>query len=124
MKNDKINLVKAFSGITNYFSPKIIGTVNDVYVKLAKVKGEDVPWHTHDHEDELFYIIKGRLTLALRDGKNILLDTGDLYIVPQGTEHRVFCKEECRLLLIENKTTKHTGDVQSPITKTEDEQHY
>jgi quercetin dioxygenase-like cupin family protein len=63
MTEQKQNLQVLFSSIKNYFSPKIIGEVNDVYVKLARVKGQDVPWHTHDNEDELFYIIKGSLTM-------------------------------------------------------------
>jgi mannose-6-phosphate isomerase-like protein (cupin superfamily) len=124
METKKTNLREAFSHITDYFSPRIIGEVNDVYVKLAKVKGGAVPWHSHDREDELFYVIRGRLTMALRPEGEFPLEEGDLFIVPQGTEHRVFCEDECWLLLIENKTTKHTGDVRSQITKSVDEQHY
>ena len=122
--NQKQNLQSLFATITNYFSPKIIGEVNDVYIKLVKVKGQDVPWHTHDDEDELFYILKGRLTMEIKGGNRYHLDAGELFIVKRGTEHRVHSAKECWLMLIENKTTKHTGNVQSSITKTINEQQY
>lgn len=124
MAEEKQNLRVLFSSINNYFSPKIIGEVNDVFIKLAKVNGQDVPWHTHDEEDELFYIIRGGLTMELRGRDNIYLNERDLYIVKKGIEHRVFSEQECWLMLIENKTTKHTGNIQASITKTVDEQHY
>jgi len=124
MKNKRMNLKEQFATITQYFSPKIIGEVNDIYVKIVKVKGQDVPWHTHDGEDELFYVLQGRLTMQMKGETDFDLNEGELYIVPKGVEHRVFCREECRLLLIENKTTAHTGDVESSITKTVDEQKY
>ena len=120
----KQNMQNLFSSVQNYFSPKIIGEVNDVYVKIAKVKGQDVPWHTHDNEDELFYIVKGNLTMELKGSKSINLKEGELFIVKRGIEHRVHSEDECWLMLIENKATKHTGDVQSHITKTITEQHY
>lgn len=122
--NDKQNLLDLFSSIRNYFSPRIVGEVNDVYVKIAKVKGQDVPWHTHDSEDELFYVVKGALTMQIRDRDSFILNEGDFFIVEKGIEHRVYSEEECWLLLIENKTTKHTGDVQANITRSIDEQHY
>ncbi|MFH1945302.1 MAG: cupin domain-containing protein, partial [Acidobacteriota bacterium] len=122
MKNEKVNLEEKFATIDSYFSPKIIGEVNDVYVKIVKVKGQDVPWHTHDGEDELFYVLQGRLTMQISGESDFDLNEGELFIVPKGVEHRVFCLDECRLLLIENKETAHTGDVKSPITKTVDEQ--
>ena len=122
--NKKLNLIETFSTIENYFSPKIIGEVNDVFVKLAKVKGQDVPWHTHDNEDELFYVLSGCITMEIKDEEPFMLNQGEMYIVKQGTEHRVHSEEECRLLLIENKETKHTGDVKSHITKSVDQQKY
>jgi mannose-6-phosphate isomerase-like protein (cupin superfamily) len=124
MTEQKQNLQVLFSSIKNYFSPKIIGEVNDVFVKLAKVKGQDVPWHIHDNEDELFYIIKGSLTMELKGSESFNLDEGELFIVKKGVEHRVHTEEECWLMLIENKTAKHLGDAQSPIAKTISEQYY
>lgn len=124
MTPEKQNIYQLFSTISDYFSPKIIGEVNDVYIKLAKVKGQDVPWHTHKNEDELFYVIKGGLTLELRNDDSVHLDTGELFTVKAGVEHRVHTEEECWLMLIENKSTQHTGDVKAPITKSIDEQNY
>jgi len=124
MKNNKHNLLELFSAVHNYFSPKIIGEVNDVYVKIAKVQGEDVPWHTHDTEDELFYVVRGILTMQMRDRGDVTLTENDFFIVEKGIEHRVYSTDECWLMLIENKTTKHTGDTASNITKSIDEQHY
>lgn len=122
MKNKKVNLKDEFRSITRYYSPKIIGEVNDVYVKLAKVKGNEVPWHSHDNEDELFFVLEGRLTIQIKNQADVPLKQGELYIVPKGTEHRVFCDEECLLMLVENKTTAHTGKVKSSITKSVEEQ--
>lgn len=122
--NEKRNLTELFATVHELFSPKIIGEVNDVYIKLAKVKGRKVPWHTHDGEDELFLVVRGTLIIQLRGSDDITLGEGDVFIVEKGREHRVYSDDECWLMLIENKTTKHTGDVQSPITKRIDEQHY
>ena len=124
MTEQKLNLENLFSTVTKYFSPKIIGEVNDVYIKIVKVKGQDVPWHTHDNEDELFFILKGGVIIEFRGSPSIPLNKGELFIVKRGIEHRVHSKDECWLMLIENKTTKHTGDIQSPITKTVREQQY
>ena len=124
MAAQKQDIQNLFSTITDYFSPKVIAEVNDVYVKLAKIKGQDVPWHTHDDEDELFYVMKGSMTMELKGSDSFGMTEGELFVVPRGVEHRVFTEEECWLLLIENKTTRHTGDVASHITKSVDEQQY
>jgi len=122
MKKNIKNLAKLLPHVHDYFSPKVIGEVNDVYVKITKVKGNDVPWHTHDGEDELFYIIKGSLMMEIANEESFTLDEGELFIVKKGTRHRVYSQKECWILLIENKLTKHTGDVQSSITKSVEEQ--
>jgi mannose-6-phosphate isomerase-like protein (cupin superfamily) len=124
MTGQKQNLGDIFSRMNKYFSPKVIGEVNGVYVKLAKVKGQHVPWHIHDNEDEMFYVIKGSIHMEIKGRSTFKLGQGELFIVKQGVEHRVFSEEECWLMLIENKSTKHTGDIQSNITKTVDEQFY
>jgi quercetin dioxygenase-like cupin family protein len=124
MAGQKQNLMDLFAGVNSYFSPKIVGEVNDVFIKIVKVKGQDVPWHTHDNEDEMFYVIKGRLNMEFKGIDNIQLNAGEFSIVDKGIEHRVYSEKECWLLLIENKTSKHTGDVQSAITKTIAEQYY
>jgi quercetin dioxygenase-like cupin family protein len=113
----KKDLTHVFQEIQGYFSPKIIGEVNDVYVKVTKVKGGDVPWHTHNHEDELFYIVKGSLVMEIADEESFTLSAGELFIVKKGVRHRVHSRDECWVLLVENKETKHTGDVASSITK-------
>lgn len=113
----ELNIKKVSNSLGKYFSPKIIGEVNDVFVKVVKIKGEKVPWHNHSQEDELFYIIAGSLLFEVEGKDNFTMNTGDLFIVKQGVNHRVSSKEECSILLIENKETKHTGDVSAEITK-------
>lgn len=122
MRGQKKNLAKLFPQIKGYFSPKIIGEVNDVYVKITRVKGHDVPWHIHENEDELFYMVKGSLVMEIKGENSFSLDEGELFIVPRGIEHRVYAEDECWILLFEHKGTKHTGDVKSKITKSVEEQ--
>ncbi|EAY28097.1 cupin domain protein [Microscilla marina ATCC 23134] len=119
-----INLKEAFQEVEKYFSPKIIGEVNDVYIKLAKIKGEEVPWHAHEHEDELFYIVEGSLLMQIEGETPFTMHQGDMHIVSQGLQHRVSSQNECLVMLIENKTTAHTGKVQAAITKSVEEQQY
>ena len=118
----KISITLVLEGIQNYFSPKIIGEVNDVYVKIVKINGEDVPWHKHKNEDELFYILEGSLLMEIADQSTFQMNKGDMYVVKRGVEHRVSSKEECHILLIENKTTAHTGEVITDITKSINQQ--
>jgi mannose-6-phosphate isomerase-like protein (cupin superfamily) len=119
-----MNLKDSFSAVTNYFSPKIIGEVNDQYIKIAKINGDKVPWHNHEQEDELFYIVDGELLMEIENEPHIILKKGDLYVVKKGVNHRVSSTEDCLLMLIESKTTEHTGKVISEITKSIDEQKY
>jgi len=122
MQNNERNLTKLFEQITAYFSPKIIGEVDGVYIKLARVKGDDVPWHTHDNEDEMFYVVEGSLVMEIEGVDSFELKEDEYYIVKKGVRHRVYSQDESRLMLIENKSTKHTGDVQSHITRSIEEQ--
>ena len=108
--------------VENYFSPKVIGEVNDVYIKVAKIKGEEIPWHNHENEDELFYIIEGSLLFEIEGEDSFTMNKGDVFIVKKGINHRVSSVEECQIMLIENKTTAHTGKVRSDITKTVEQQ--
>ncbi len=119
-----MNLEKELLRVDKYFSPRIIGEVNDHYIKVVKVKGDLVPWHNHENEDELFYIIKGSLLMEIENQENLILQKGDLYVVKKGINHRVSSKVECLIMLIESKTTEHTGKVKSEITKSIDEQKY
>ncbi|PCI03319.1 MAG: cupin [Flavobacteriaceae bacterium] len=117
-----IDINKKFETVTDYFSPKIIGEVNDVYVKIVKVKGEDIPWHNHEHEDELFYVLEGSLLFEEEGKDSFTMNAGNMYTVKKGINHRISSKEECKLMLIENKTTAHTGTVKATITKSLKEQ--
>ena len=117
-----INLRQRAAALKDYFSPRVIGEVNDVYVKLAKIKGEDVPWHNHPGEDELFYVVEGSLLFEVEGEEPFTLAEGDLYIVPRGVDHRVSSVDECTILLVENKSTAHLGDMESDLAKSIEEQ--
>ena len=103
----KVSLEAAFRGITEHWSPRIAAAVNDTHVKLAKLQGE-FDWHHHDHEDELFLVVKGRLLLQFRDGE-VWLEEGELLVVPRGVEHRPVAPEECHVVLVEPAGTLNTG---------------
>ena len=113
----KVNLQAKFGLFDEHWSPKVIGELNGQAVKIAKVKGEFV-WHDHAHEDELFYILKGQLRMEFRD-KTIMLNEGEMLIVPRGVEHRPIAEEEVWLMLFEPIETKHTGDVEHELTQKE-----
>ena len=110
----KINLAQKFASFPEHWSPKIAGEVNDMHVKLAKLQGEFV-WHSHEHEDELFLVVQGRLTMQLRTG-DLVLEPGELVIVPHGVEHCPKAEAECWVLLLEPKTTLNTGNVENERT--------
>ena len=111
---EKVNLANKFSLFQEHWSPKIVGELNDSYVKLAKLKGEFV-WHQHEGEDELFLVVKGRLLIKLRD-RDIWLDEGEFTIIPKGVEHLPVADEEAHVLLLEPKSTLNTGNVQNERT--------
>jgi mannose-6-phosphate isomerase-like protein (cupin superfamily) len=115
---------QAFDEITDHWSPRVLGRVNDQYVKAAKLKGEFV-WHKHEHEDELFHVVRGRLLIQF-EGHELALREGEMCVVPRGIMHKPVAEEECWVLLVETVTTKHTGDVVIPLTKSIDDQlsHY
>ena len=103
------------SALTELWSPRVIAEVDDSYVKVAKVKGV-FGWHAHEHEDELFLILAGRLRIEMEDGA-VDLGEGDVYVVPKGKRHNPIAEEECQVLLIERKSTLHTGDMPSEKTR-------
>lgn len=113
-------LTDAFEQVTEYWSPKVIGQVNNQLLKVAKLKGEFV-WHSHDSEDELFYVIKGSLRIELEDGP-VALSEGDFLTVPRGVRHNPVATDECWVLLIEPGSTKHTGEEVTPRTRSIEEQ--
>jgi len=111
----KINLDEAFSRFDEQWSPRVVADVNDHQVKLARLEGEFV-WHHHEHEDELFLVIDGELTIRLRDG-DVHLKPGELFVVPRGVEHQpVADRGEVRILLLEPRTTLNTGEVRNERT--------
>lgn len=104
------NVEREFSQITDHWSPRVVADVNGQSVKLAKLKGEFI-WHDHQDEDELFYVVKGSLTIRYRDRDDVVLGAGDMHVVPRGVEHNPLAEEECWVMLFEPAMTKHTGDV-------------
>jgi mannose-6-phosphate isomerase-like protein (cupin superfamily) len=111
---ERVNLAQKFGLFEEYWSPRIAGELNDSYVKLVKLKGEFV-WHQHDTEDELFLVVKGHLTIKLRD-QDVELDPGEFVIIPRRVEHLPVAAEEVHVLLLEPKSTLNTGNVQSERT--------
>lgn len=112
---DKINLARKFNLFSEHWSPKIIEELNDSYIKLAKLKGE-FDWHHHEHEDELFFVVKGRLTIKFRDS-DVVLDEGELMVIPRGIDHLPVAVDEVHVMLIEPKGTLNTGNVITEKTK-------
>jgi mannose-6-phosphate isomerase-like protein (cupin superfamily) len=109
----KVNLAAKLSLFTEQYSPKIIGEVNDLYVKVVKLQGEFV-WHHHENEDELFYVIKGALRMKVReDGREneFMIMPGEFIVIPRGVEHLPSAEEETHIMLLEPKTTLNTGNL-------------
>jgi mannose-6-phosphate isomerase-like protein (cupin superfamily) len=108
------------ASLTELWSPRVVGEVDDAYIKVAKVHGT-FTWHSHADEDELFYVLKGRLRIEM-ESENVDLREGEMFIVPKGVRHNPVADEECHVLLIERKTTKHTGDAVTDKTRSIAEQ--
>jgi len=102
-----VNLADKLARIADFWSPKIVGQVNDVHVKLVKLKGEFV-WHAHEVEDELFLVLRGTLRMQFRECETLVRE-GECLIVPHGTEHRPVADEEVHVLLLEPASTVNTG---------------
>ncbi len=114
MHLEKVNIAQKFSLFSNYWEPKVVGELNKQYVKLAKLKGEFV-WYQHENEDELFMVIKGKLTIKLRE-KDICLAEGEFFIIPRGVEHMPVAEEEVHVLMFEPQCTVNTGNTESEKT--------
>ncbi len=108
------------ASLPELWSPRVVGEVDDTYIKVARVHGT-LAWHSHADEDELFLVLKGHLRIELEDGV-VELDEGQMHIVPKGVRHNPVAEQECHLLLIERKSTQHTGDVVTDKTRSIDEQ--
>lgn len=113
----KTNLKEKFDKIKDHWHPYIIGDLNDNYVKLAKLQGDFV-WHQHDLEDELFVVISGTLMMDFKDGTTVETRAGEVILVPKGVQHKPWTREgeEVCVMLVEPKSTKHTGEVKSAKT--------
>jgi mannose-6-phosphate isomerase-like protein (cupin superfamily) len=111
---DVVNIANKFNLFQEFWSPRIVGELNDSYVKLAKLKGEFV-WHQHENEDELFFVIKGKLLIKLCE-RDTWLDEGEFIIIPKGVEHCPVAEEEVQVLLLEPKSTLNTGNIKSERT--------
>ncbi len=118
---EKVNLAQKFSLFAEHYSPKIVGEINDAYVKLVKLQGEFV-WHHHEHEDELFLVIKGELRMRFRENgaeRQVTIHPGEFIIVPRGVEHLPSADEETHIMLLEPKSTLNTGNIQNERTVAE-----
>ena len=111
-----VNIEKCFERFEDLFSPKIVGELNGQHVKLVRAEGDKVPFHTHDDQDELFYVLEGELDIIDGDGE-FTLRAGEFYIVRRGSEHRVIPRGHVKLMLFEPADIEHTGKVKSEITK-------
>ena len=107
---EKINVTQKFNAFNQYWRPKIVGALNDSYVKVAKFKGEFI-WHKHESEDELFFIVQGKLLIKVRDQPDLTLEAGEFVVIPRGVEHMPVAQDEVHVMLIEPKTTVNTGNV-------------
>ena len=114
---ERVSLVEKLNSFQNYWSPKIVGEVNESFVKVVKLKGEFV-WHHHEAEDELFLVVKGSLLIRLRD-RDIRVEEGEFVIIPLGVEHPPVAEEEVHVLLLEPKSTLNTGNVANERTVSE-----
>ncbi len=106
----KVNLSEKFAQFDDTWSPKVVGELNEAYVKVAKLEGEFV-WHRHDREDELFLVMAGHLTIRIADQPDVELDPGEFVIIPRGVEHMPVTDGVVHVVLMEPKTTVNTGNV-------------
>lgn len=111
---EKVNLRQKLDSFSEPWSPRVVGELNGQHVKLVKIQSEFV-WHHHDHEDELFLVVKGRFRMDFRD-REVWLEEGEFLIVPRGVEHRPVAEEEAEILLFEPATTLNTGNVENERT--------
>jgi quercetin dioxygenase-like cupin family protein len=123
MQQHPVSLELACSALSELWSPRVLGQVNDQFIKVARVRGE-FPWHAHALEDELFFVLRGELRIGRSeaDGGDVLVRPGEFFIVPRGIRHNTAAVEETWIALIETVTTQHTGEEQTPLTRSIEEQ--
>lgn len=115
-----VSPARVAESLTEFWSPRVVAEVDDSYVKVAKVQGT-LAWHSHEHEDELFYILKGSLTIEMED-RAVVLREGEAFVVPKGVRHNPVAEQECHIMLIERKSTLHTGSEVTAKTRSIAEQ--
>lgn len=118
--DDKVNLAEKLALVDEHYSPRTVGYLNDYKLEVVKPLGEFV-WHSHADTDDFFLVLKGRLTIQLRDREDVELGAGELFVVPRGVEHCPRADEEAHVLLIEPRGTVNTGDAGGPLTAQERE---
>ena len=111
----KINISQKLAQFNDHWNPRIIGELNKQHVKLAKIKGEFI-WHKHDHEDEMFLVLKGTLKIEFRD-RTETIQENEIIIVPKGVEHKLIAEEEVSIMLFEPATTINTGALENERTR-------
>ena len=111
---EKINLAEKLARVSDYWSPKIVGELNDSYVKIVKFQGEFI-WHHHENEDEMFLVVKGTMRMCFRE-RDVLVREGEFIIVPRGVEHKPVAEGEVHVVLFEPKSTLNTGNVRNERT--------
>ena len=119
---DKVNLADKLGKFQELWTPKLVGELNENYVKLAKGEGS-LDWHSHENEDEFFLVISGHLDIHLRD-RVVSLDPGEFFVVPKGVEHRPVAEEGAEIMLIEPKETLHTGEHKTDQTVAIEDQEW
>lgn len=112
--------IQVAESLTELWSPRVIAEIDDSYIKVAKVHGS-LAWHNHEHEDEMFFVLKGHLKIEMKESI-AKLNAGEMFVVPKGVMHNPIADEECLIMLIEKKSTLHTGDTITEKTKSLDEQ--
>jgi quercetin dioxygenase-like cupin family protein len=123
MQDQPVSLELACSQLSQLWSPRVVGQVNDQFIKVARVQGE-FPWHAHAHEDEMFFVLRGALTIgrAPEDGGPVTVLPGEFFVVPRGIRHNTSAVDETWIALIETVTTEHTGGEETPLTRSIAEQ--
>jgi mannose-6-phosphate isomerase-like protein (cupin superfamily) len=118
--NDVVAPARIAKGLTELWSPRVVAELDDSYVKVAKLHGS-LAWHSHDDEDELFYVLDGTLRIEM-EARTVVLGRGDVFVVPKGVRHNPVAEEECLVMLVERKSTLHTGNEVSERTRSVAEQ--
>jgi mannose-6-phosphate isomerase-like protein (cupin superfamily) len=123
MQDQPVSLELACSQLSQLWSPRVVGQVNDQFIKVARVQGE-FPWHAHAREDEMFFVLRGALTIgrAPEDGGPVTVLPGEFFVVPRGIRHNTSAVDETWIALIETVTTEHTGGEETPLTRSIAEQ--